>query len=67
MSPQTLSRIIPCRISSKTDYNDFAPTLYTDQRVINDVIKTLTSNGKNLSMPWHPIRWTGSKKCAPKS
>ena len=26
-------RIIPCRISSKTDYNDFAPTPYTAEDV----------------------------------
>lgn len=52
-------RIIPCRISSKTDYNDFAPTPYTDQRVINDVIKTLTSNGKNLeyAVASYPVDW----------
>ncbi len=52
-------RIIPCRISSKTDYNDFAPTPYTDQRVINDVIKTLTSNGRNLeyAVASYPVDW----------
>lgn len=42
-------RIIPCRISSKTDYNDFAPTPFEQQMPIDNVISVLHSNGKKLS------------------
>lgn len=41
-------RIIPCRISSRTDYNDFAPTPYTKDANIEAVVKTLIQNGKKL-------------------
>ena len=41
-------RIIPCRISSRTDYNDFAPTPYTKDTNIEAVVKTLQQNGKKL-------------------
>lgn len=41
-------RIIPCRISSRTDYNDFAPTPYTKDANIEAVVKTLKQNGKKL-------------------
>lgn len=44
-------RIIPCRISSKTDYNDFAPTPYTENKTINSVVATLTKNGSHISNP----------------
>ncbi len=52
-------RIIPCRISSKTDYNDFAPTPFTDQRLIDNVINMLKSNGKNLeyALDFYPVDW----------
>ena len=41
-------RIIPCRISSRTDYNDFTPTPYTKDANIEAVVKTLIQNGKKL-------------------
>ena len=52
-------RIIPSRISSKTDYNDFAPTPFTDQRLIDNVINMLKSNGKNLqyAVDFYPVDW----------
>ncbi|MDD5898173.1 MAG: hypothetical protein PUE14_06775, partial [Clostridia bacterium] len=52
-------KIIPCRISSRTDYNDFAPTPYTKATNIEAVIKTLKSNGKRLeyAVEDYPIKW----------
>ncbi len=52
-------RIIPARISSKTDYNDFALTPFTDQRLIDNVINMLKSNGKNLeyAVKEYPVDW----------
>ncbi len=52
-------RIIPSRISSKTDYNDFAPTPFTDQRLIDNVINMLKNNGKNLeyAVREYPVDW----------
>ncbi|MDD4080237.1 MAG: CapA family protein [Eubacteriales bacterium] len=52
-------RIIPSRISSKTDYNDFTPTPFTDQRLIDNVINMLTSNGKGLeyAVDFYPVDW----------
>ena len=41
-------KIIPCRISSRTDYNDMAPTPYTKDSHIEAVLKTLRQNGKKL-------------------
>ena len=52
-------RIIPMRISSKTDYNDFIPTPYTDQRQIDTVINTLLSNSRSLpyAVTSYPLDW----------
>ncbi len=52
-------RIIPMRISSKTDYNDFIPTPFTDQRRIDNVINVLLSNGKKLeyAVAAYPQDW----------
>ncbi len=44
-------RIIPCRISSRTDYNDFALTPYDNPFHIESLIKTLTKNGSHLENP----------------
>lgn len=41
-------KIIPCRISSKSDYNDLIPTPYTEQANIEAVINVLKQNGKKL-------------------
>lgn len=52
-------RIIPCRISSKTDYNDFAPTPYTEQLRIDNVINTMLKNGKYIdnAVTEYPLDW----------
>ena len=52
-------KIIPCRISSRTDYNDFAPTPYTKDNHIEAVIKTLTQNGRRLeyAVEEYPLTW----------
>ncbi len=52
-------RIIPARISSKRDYNDFAPTPFTDQTLIDNVIQMLHRNGKQISNPvaTYPVDW----------
>lgn len=44
-------RIIPCRISSRTDYNDFALTPYDKEFNIESVINTLIKNGKHIENP----------------
>ena len=54
-------RIIPCRISSRKDYNDFAITPYTEASNIKTVIDTLTKreNTKNLeyAITNYPLEW----------
>ena len=52
-------KIIPCRISSRTDYNDFAPTPYTKDNHIEAVVKTLSQNGKRLeyAVEEYPLIW----------
>ena len=52
-------KIIPCRISSRTDYNDFAPTPYTKDSHIEAVIKTLKQNGRRLdyAVEEYPLLW----------
>ena len=52
-------KIIPCRISSRTDYNDFSPTPYTKATNVEAVLKTLKSNGKKLeyAVPDYPLKW----------
>ncbi len=52
-------RIIPCRISSRTDYNDFAITPLTDKTHINTVINTLLANSKKLdyAVTSYPLEW----------
>lgn len=52
-------RIIPARISSRTDYNDFAPTPFTDQRLIDNVINVLKRNSGSLdyAVDYYPVDW----------
>ena len=52
-------RIVPFRISSKTDRNDFIPTPFTDQRLIDNVINTMMQNGKKLAyhVDRYPVDW----------
>ena len=41
-------RIIPIRISSRKDLNDFVPTPFESGAEIDSILSTLKSNGKNL-------------------
>ena len=54
-------RIIPCRISSRKDYNDFAITPYTEPANINTVISTLTNKnnvkGLDYAVTNYPLEW----------
>ncbi len=52
-------RIIPCRISSRKDYNDFAITPLTEQSNIDTVLSTLQKHGKNLTyhVSSYPMEW----------
>lgn len=52
-------KIIPCRISSRTDYNDFAPTPYTKDTNIEAVLSTLSENGRKLeyAVESYPLKW----------
>lgn len=52
-------RIIPCRISSRTDYNDFAPTPYESDSSIQSLLTVLKDNGKSLDhpVPGYPLDW----------
>jgi hypothetical protein len=52
-------RIIPCRISSRTDYNDFAPTPYDNDNSIQSLLNVLKDNGKALDnpVPSYPLEW----------
>ncbi|MEG1777243.1 MAG: CapA family protein [Clostridia bacterium] len=56
-------KIIPCRISSRKDYNDFAPTPYDKGENIEAVIRTLRDNGKNLeyALTDYPLVWLGEE------
>lgn len=52
-------RIIPIRISSRTDYNDFTPTILTKSTAIDGVLTTLKENGKKLeyAVSEYPLEW----------
>lgn len=54
-------RIIPCRISSRKDRNDFAITPLTDQSNITTVINTLKSRENNKHLEYavtnYPLEW----------
>ena len=55
--------IIPCRISSRTDYNDFAPTPYTKEQNIESVLSVLKKNGAKLqyAVQEYPLKWPGEE------
>ncbi len=55
----TAFRIIPCRISSKQDYNDFTVTTLTETRYIDTVLSTLKKHGQYLDNPVssYPLEW----------
>ena len=52
-------RIIPIRISSRTDYNDFTPTPLTKDTAIDSVLTTLKENGRKLeyAVSEYPLDW----------
>ena len=52
-------RIIPCRISSRADYNDFAPTPYESDSSIQSLLNVLKDNGRSLKnpVPEYPLDW----------
>lgn len=52
-------RIIPCRISSRKDYNDFTITPLTEMTNIDTVINTMLSAGKKLeyAVETYPLDW----------
>ncbi len=52
-------RIVPCRISSKQDYNDFAVTPLTEKRNIDTVLSLLQKHGEYLKnpVPSYPLEW----------
>ncbi len=52
-------RIIPIRISSRSDYNDFAPTVLEKATAIDGLLTTLKENGKKLENPVaeYPLTW----------
>ena len=52
-------RIIPCRISSKANDNDFAPTPYDTDLQVNNVINTMLKNSKGLThaVSVYPLDW----------
>ena len=56
---QNSFRIIPCRISSRKDYNDFAITPLTEQTNIDTVINTLKSAASRLeyAVDKYPLQW----------
>ena len=53
-------KIIPCRISSRTDYNDFTPTPYTKDTHIEAVLRVLKENGKKLeyAVESYPLKFS---------
>ncbi|MBQ9263026.1 MAG: CapA family protein, partial [Clostridia bacterium] len=52
-------RIIPARISSRKDYNDFAITPLTENANITTVLNSLKTNGKKLkyAVDYYPLDW----------
>ena len=52
-------RIIPCRISSKQDYNDFTVTPLTETRYIDTILSTLRNYGSKVDHPVenYPLEW----------
>ena len=55
----TSFRIIPIRITSLKDKNDFIPTPITDDMKIVGIVNTLKDNGKKLeyAVPDYPLEW----------
>ena len=50
-------RIIPIRISSLKDRNNYTPTPITDEMKIEGVISTMKDNGKGYGVDEYPLKW----------
>ena len=52
-------RIVPIRISSRTDRNNFVPTIVTKETTIDAILNTLKENGKKLdyAVQEYPLKW----------
>ncbi len=55
-------RIIPIRISSRTDRNDFTPTVHTRESSIDAILNTLRDNGRSLTyaVENYPTEWSNN-------
>ncbi len=53
--------IIPIRISSRTDRNDFIPTVLTKESTIDAILTTLEEHGRKLDyvVSEYPLAWPG--------
>jgi len=51
--------IIPIRISSRADKNDFIPTVLTKESTIDSILNTLKENGRKLeyAVQSYPLEW----------
>lgn len=50
-------RIIPIRITSLKDRNDYTPTPVTDPMRIDGIIATMKDNGKDFGVSDYPLEW----------
>jgi len=50
-------RIIPIRITSVKDRNNYTPTPITDEMKIVGIINTLKENGKDFGVSEYPLEW----------
>ena len=50
-------RIIPIRITSLKDRNDYIPTPVTDDMKIDGIISTMKDNGKGYGVSEYPLEW----------
>ena len=57
-------RIVPIRISSRTDYNDFTPSRLTKETAIDGVLNTLKENGRKLdyAVEEYPLEWPAERE-----
>ena len=56
--------IIPIRISSRTDKNDFIPTVLTKESTIDSILNTLKENGRkhcDYAVSEYPLAWPGAQ------
>ena len=50
-------RIIPIRITSLKDRNNYTPTVLTDEMKIEGIISTMMDNGKGFGVAEYPLEW----------